>query len=84
MVREVVREIKVEPQLLPFENEDLRGKTESRSTEARLDIHARGFWTRQQDAFFDVQVTHPKANVLTVKEVQRQLEKNEQEKKRSF
>ena len=44
----------------------------------------RGFWTRQQDAFFDVRVTHPKANVLTVKEVQRQLEKIEQEKKRQY
>ena len=39
-VREAVREVEVEPQLLPFENKDLRGKTADRSAEAHLDICA--------------------------------------------
>ena len=45
-------DVEVEPVLLPFENESLRYKSANRSTEARLDIKLRGFWTRQQEAFF--------------------------------
>ena len=29
---------------------------------ARADVHARGFWERRQDTFFDIRVFHP--NVL--------------------
>ncbi|CAH3186781.1 unnamed protein product [Porites evermanni] len=30
--------------------------------DARLDIHARGFWERQRSALFDVRVCHPNAD----------------------
>ena len=80
VLRDAVREVEVEPQLLPLDNEDLPGKTVNRSAAARLDIRARGFWSHQQDAFFDVRVTHPKADVLTEQEVERQLGNNEREK----
>ena len=45
---------------------------------------ARGFWSRQQDAFFDVRVTHPKASVLSRSEVLSQLKHHEQMKKRQY
>ena len=79
-------DVEVEPVLLPFENESLRYKSANRSTEARLDIKVRGFWTRQQEAFFDIRVTHPKAELLTLSEIQAQLVRNdhEQEKKRQY
>ena len=77
-------DVQVEPVLLPFENESLRYKSANRSTEARLDIKVRGFWTRQQEAFFDIRVTHPKAELLTLSEIQAQLVRNEQEKKRQY
>ena len=57
-----LKDVETEPSL-PFEGEDLPGKSANRSAEARLDIKARGFWSRQQDAFFDVRITHPKASV---------------------
>ncbi|CAH3169559.1 unnamed protein product, partial [Porites lobata] len=33
----------------------------NKAQDARLDIHARGFWERHRSAFFDVRVCHPNA-----------------------
>ena len=52
--------------------------------DARLDIHARGFWERHRSAFFDVRVCHPNAEsyrVLTPKLI---YKKNENVKKRQY
>ena len=40
-----------------------------------------GFWTRQQEAFFDIRVTHPKAQLLTAADISAQLVNNERERK---
>ena len=37
-------------------------KGANKAPDARLDIRARGFWAREQSAFFDVKVCHPKAD----------------------
>ena len=84
MLREVAHDVEIEPTLLPFNGEHLPGQSANRTVQARLDIRARGFWTRQQDAFFDVRVTHPKASLLSRSEVKRQLTANEQAKKRQY
>ena len=85
VLREVVSDVEVEPVLLPLDDEQLGPQRSiNRSQEARLDIRARGFWSRQQDAFFDVRVTHPKASLLSRSEVVRQLRSNEREKKRQY
>ena len=34
----------------------------NKSADARLDIHARGFWEKRTTAFFDVRVCHPNAD----------------------
>ena len=34
----------------------------NKASDARLDIHARGFWERQRSAFFDVKVCHANAD----------------------
>eukprot|EP00117_Sycon_ciliatum_P003910 scpid25035/ scgid2046/ len=81
-IREILPDVEKEPLLKPFEGETLPHRTANRSLEARLDIRARGFWTRQQDAFFDVRVTHPKASLLSRTDVLRQLKTHEQAKKR--
>ena len=70
---EVVHDVDIEPKLLPYADEDLTGKTTNRSAEARLDIRARGFWTRQQEAFIDIRVNHPKDSPLSDSDVLRQL-----------
>ena len=85
VLREVLPDVECEPVLLPFEGERLTtGRTANTAREARLDIRARDFWSRQQDAFFDVRVTHPKASLLSRAEVMRQLQRNENEKKRAY
>ena len=63
VMRGVLPDVEVEPQLLPYVEEQLAGQTANRAVDARVDIRAKGFWTRQQEAFFDVRVTHPKATL---------------------
>ena len=84
VMRSVVHDVELEPTLLPYEGEDLDGRGPNRSQAACVDIRAHGFWTRQQDAFFDVRVTNPKANLHTVSEVRQQLLDHEKQKKRQY
>ena len=81
VMREVVSDVEVELQLLPYADEHLEGRTTNCFPEVHGDIRARGFWTRQQDAFFDIRVTHPKDSLLSGSDVLRQLGRNEREKK---
>ena len=75
---------KLNPELLPDEDEDLTGRTANRSIAARVDIRVPGFWTRQQQAYFDVRVTNTEASLLSVSEAYKQLERNEREKNGSI
>ena len=42
-MQSVFRDVEIEPQLLPYREEDLAGRTANRSEEARVDIKVRGF-----------------------------------------
>ena len=42
-------DVEVEPKLLPYQGEDLPGRMSNTATEARLDVCAQDFWSRQQD-----------------------------------
>ena len=60
MLNMVCYDFEVEPVLQEITGEMLpRGV--NKAPDARLDIHARGFWDRQSSAFFDVRVCHPNA-----------------------
>ena len=41
----------------------------NKTPDARLDIHARGFWQRQRSAFFNVRVCHPNADSMYAERV---------------
>ena len=56
----VCKDVETEPVLQDIMGEVL-GRGANTSQEARVDIHARGFWERQRSAFFDVRVYHPNA-----------------------
>ena len=58
--------------------------TANRSVEARVDIRARGIWTRQQEAFFDIRVMHTRASLLSRSKVTSRLERNKGEKRRQY
>ena len=74
MLNMVCYDVEVEPVLQEITGEMLpRGV--NKAPDARLDIHARGFWDRQSSAFFDVRVCHPNAESyrdLTPEQIYRQ------------
>ena len=45
----------------PLNGEGFHHKSANTDENSRLDIRARGFWNRGQDAYFDVKVFHPNA-----------------------
>jgi hypothetical protein len=58
---EVLRDVQCEPPLTPLSGEVLLPAGANRENDARADIRARGFWTDQQSAFFDIRVFYPHA-----------------------
>ena len=61
MLRMVCADVETEPVLQEITGEELN-RGANKAPDARLDVHARGFWDRQQSAFFDVRVCHPNAD----------------------
>ena len=61
MLKEVCHDVAVEPLLLPMQGEQLARRTANTSGDARVDVSARGFWTRGQRAYFDVRIFDPTA-----------------------
>ena len=61
MLSMVCNDVEIEPILHELTRESLPSGA-NRAPDARLDIHARGFWERQRSAFFDVQVCYPNAD----------------------
>ena len=58
MQREVCKDVVIEPQLLPLDNESVEGTSADR---AAPDISSRGMWSTFERTFFDVRVLHPNA-----------------------
>ena len=83
LLKMVCYDVEVEPGLQPVTGEELnRGANQSH--DARLDVHARGFWERQRSAYFDIRVCHPHEDSykdLTLKQLYKQ---QENEKKRKY
>ena len=70
-LRMVCNDVAVGPVLQEVTGETLNHGA-NKASDARLDIHAWGFWERQRFAFFDVQVCHPNADYyedLTPKQI---------------
>lgn len=76
----VCSDVEIEPVLQDISGEQL-GRSSSRATEARLDIHVRGFWENQRFAFLDVRVFNAKAYSYRDLELQHIYRNRENEKK---
>ena len=61
ILQAVCTDVEMEPVLQEVTGEVLPRDT-NKAPDARLDIGARGFWAREQSAFFDVRVCHPNAD----------------------
>ena len=84
VLREVCPDVETEPSLMELSGEQLRYSTANRGDEDRLDIRARGFWTRQQQAFFDVRVTTIPDDLTSLREIRQHLRNHEESKKREY
>ena len=79
-----MKDVDVEPQLLPVTGETFKYRRVNTSTEARVDINPRGFWVRGQQAFFDVKAIDPNVNHFLNKAVPQCYIQNKKEKKRQY
>ena len=79
----VCRDVEIEPVLKDISDEHLN-RGSNKAQDARLDIHARGFWERHRSAFFDVRVCHPNAVSYRDLEPQQIYRIHENEKKRLY
>lgn len=84
MLREVCHDVSTEPTLLPLDGEHLRYRTANTTNEARVDVSARGFWTRGQKAFMDVRIFDPMAACHRQLSLEAAHQRNEQEKIRAY
>ena len=81
---EVCSETEKEPQLQPITGESIFPKSANKKEEARSDIKAKGFWCRQQSAFFDIRVFHPNAPSYRNSSIPSLYRNQEQMKKREY
>ena len=83
LLSSVCNDVEIEPVLQDISNEQL-SKGSNKAADARLDIHARGFWEKQRSAFFDVRVCCPNADTYEHLEIPKIYKMHEDEKKRKY
>ena len=83
LLKEVCRDVRVEPILQPTRG-DLLSSRANTADQARLDIAATGLWSRFERTFFDVRVTHPNAPSNRPKTLKQLYASNETEKKMKY
>ena len=89
LLGEVCGDVQIEPTLIPLSGEAQLGKSANTSSEARLDVSARGFWgDRFARTMFDARIFHPNApSVRTVPDweaVTSLYVRHEKEKRRRY
>ena len=84
LLQEVCHDVCIEPPLLELTGETLSLRTANAARDARLDISARGVWSRNQRAFFDVRVFDPNARSYQNQSLSQAYRANELEKKRHY
>ena len=61
LLSEVCHNVAIKPRLQPLNGEVFRSETTTSAPEARADVRATGFWTKREDAFFDIRIFHANA-----------------------
>ena len=84
LLSDVCKDVKVEPVLEPLTGEHFEEKSIAKEEEARVDISARGFWSRGQTAFCDVRVFSPLAKSYVSRNLAGVYRSQEKEKKRKY
>ena len=84
LLSEVCHNVATEPPLQPLSGETFTYRSANVSTEARLDMKARGFWNLTQDVYFDVRVFHPNAPCYRSSDLAAVYKQHESAKKREY
>ena len=79
----VCNDVEIEPVLQDVTGETLPNGT-NKTPDARVDIHAQGFWARQSSAFLDARVCHPNADSYKDLSHQQIYRQHENKKKRMY
>ena len=83
LLDEVCGDVQIEATLIPLSGEAQLGKSANTSSEARLDVSARGFWgDRLSRTMFDVRIFHPNAPSVRTVPVNSLCVRHEKEKRR--
>ena len=82
LLREVCRDVKVEPDLLPLGGSGT--KSRNKAEKARPDVSAVGIWTPMERTFLDVRVTNPNSASYSDKSIEQIYETHEKEKKQMY
>ena len=80
-MREVCKDVKIEPDLLPINNEQVNGNI---AGGARLDVSGIGVWGPMERTFIDVRVIHPNCPTHINKDLSSLFDQNEKQKKRAY
>ena len=84
LLGEAVKHVEIEPALQPLDDEIMSNRTAITSDNSRLDIKCKGFWTDNQDAFFDVRVFNPLAPSNRSRSLANLYRSQEKEKRRAY
>ena len=84
LLTEICHNVATEPRLQPISHEIFHHRSAITDDQARLDIRATGFWSRSQEAFFDVRIFHPSAPSNCSQSPTAAYRKHENEKKRQY
>ena len=84
LMKEVCPQVCVEPTLLPFSGEMLQPQSANTEDNARLDIRAEDFWSRQQHAYFDIKVFNPNSSSYQKKQLLYLYRTHERQKRREY
>ena len=82
IMKEVCRDVKTEPALLPLDNElDISGNVKEK---ARADVSGIGVWSTYERTFLDIKIVHPNAPSHRHKPIDKIYEYAENEKKAAY
>jgi hypothetical protein len=83
-MRKNYKDVETEPRLASLTGESLYPRSANTRDDARSDIRARGFWCRQQNAFFDIRVFYPHASSYLHRSLPSLFQSMEKRKKREY
>jgi septum formation topological specificity factor MinE len=81
LMKEVCKDVRIEPELLPLQNQQVTGNT---ADKARLDVSGIGVWAPMERSFIDVRVIHPNCATYVNQELPSLFEQHEKQKKRAY